>query len=493
MAKGVWLGVDLGTSSLKAGLAGEDGRLLAQASVPLARATPRPGWSEQDSRDWILALEQVLAGFAAGPGLGAVRAIGLSGQMHATIPLDGADAPLRHAMLWNDGRAESEARALGEATPPAVVERLGVAASPGFPAAKLAWLARHEPAVLAATRYLPGAKDLLLLHLTGERATDPSEAAGTWLFDNQALGWEPRVLGHLGLDASLLSRIVPSGAQAGRVRAALAARFGLQESVVVAAGAGDTPAVGLGLGAVRAGTGFVQLGTSAQLFVATDLHAPAIAPLVHAFAHARPGLWYAMAAMLNGASALASIAGLAGLGPDAFAALAAEAPDRPTGLLVLPYLTGERTPHDDARARGVVFGLGADTSRAELARAVLEGVAFTFADAAEALAAGGTALPATLGFAGGGSRDALWGRMIASILDRPLVRVEDDGLAALMGAIRLARIAGGEPEDAVLAAPSPAGTIAPDAALARAYAPRIEAFRDLYRRLRPAFAARGAV
>jgi xylulokinase len=485
-----YLGIDLGTSAAKVLVVDEQQTVRASATSPLAISHPAPLASEQDCDSWWQAVAAALDRIAAEApaAMADVAAIGLSGQMHATVLLDAADRPIRPAMLWNDGRAHAEADELKRLGPELAAE-LGVPALAGFTAPKLLWLARHEPAAMARTRALLLPKDLIRLHLTGERATDPSDAAGTWLLDEARRTWSPRAIAAIGLDPALLPRLVEGSAPSGTVRPDIAARFGLRPGVVVAGGGGDTMVGGVGIGAVADGRAFVGLSTSAQLFVAADAHRPAPERLVHAFCHALPGRWCQMAALLNGASVLAAIAHL--LGDADISALLAEAEagfTRPSRLLVLPYLSGERTPHDDPYARGAVFGLTADTSRAELVQAALEGVAFSLADGRDALAAGGVHV-GSAGIIGGGARSRFWTQVIANVLNIPLRRFAGGERGPAFGAARLGRLAlGADDPVSVLAEPPVTEVIEPDAGLAAAYQPRIEAFRRLYRALRPEFA-----
>jgi xylulokinase len=489
-----FLGIDLGTSAVKALIVDEQERPLAEAEEKLSLDHPAPLAAEQAPEDWWRAVEAALTRLSATAqrAMAGVAAIGLAGQMHATVLLDEADRPVRPAMLWNDGRAHAEADELKRLGADLAAE-LGVPALAGFTAPKLLWLARHEPATLARARALLLPKDLIRLRLTGERATDPSDAAGTWLLDEARRAWSPRAIAAIGLDPALLPPIIEGNAPAGTLRPEIARRFGLSPGVVVAAGGGDTMAGGVGIGAVEDGQAFVGLSTSAQLFVAANAHRPAPARLVHAFCHALPGRWCQMAAMLNGAGVLAGVAGL--LGDADIPSLLAEAEARfagPSRLLFLPYLSGERTPHDDPHARGVVFGLTSDTVRAELVLAAMEGVAFTFADARDALAAGGTHITSA-GIVGGGARSRFWTRLIASVLGVPLHRYAGGARGPAFGAARLARLAlGADDPTCVLIEPKTEEVIAPDPALAAAYAPRVVAFRRLYAALRPEFPAGSA-
>lgn len=489
-----FLGLDLGTSSLKAVIVDERQIVLATAEVKLATSHPAPLASEQDAGAWWGATCQALDRLAAeaAPAMARVAAIGLSGQMHALVLLDAADTPIRPAMLWNDGRAHGEADAL-KRLGDELSAALGVPAMAGFTASKLLWLGRHEPAVLARARSLLLPKDLIRLRLTGERVTDLSDAAGTWLLDQARRQWSQVALDAVGLDRSVLPSLTEGTSPTGTVRPDLASRFGLKAGVVVAGGGGDTPCGGVGIGAVNDGHAYVSLGTSAQVFVAAAAHRPAPARMVHSFCHAIPDRWYQMAALMNGASVLGFFASL--LGREDVGALTSAAAERfigPSRLLVLPYLTGERTPHDDPYARGVVFGLSADSTREDLMQAAIEGVAFSFADGRDALDSAGTRITHA-GFIGGGARNPLAARIIASVLDIPLHLYADSARGSAFGAARLARLALGQGDPAsILAAPATTEIVAPERAMVEAYRPRLDAFRQLYRALRPEFARAAA-
>ena len=463
--------------------------MVAEAEVRLTTRHPAPLASEQDPEDWCAACEEALVRLAreAPASTAEVRGIGLAGHMHAAVLLDGADLPIRPAMLWNDGRARAEADAL-KRLGDELAAQLGVRALAGLTGPKIAWLARHEPATMARTRALLSTKDFVRLHLTGERATDVSDAAGTWLLDQAARRWSDGAVAAVGIDPACLPPLREGSDEAGVLRPALAERLGMRPGVVVAAGGGDTPVGGVGIGAVEPDRAFLALGTSAQVFVAADAHRPAPARMVHAFCHAIPGRWYQMAAMLNGASVLGLMARLCGRDP---APLLAEVEARfagPGRLMMLPYLAGERTPHDDPLASGVLLGLSSDTTQADLALAALEAVAFSLADGRDALAEAGVAI-ARAGFIGGGARSRLWGRIVASVLGITLETYAGGARGPAHGAARLARLALGEPAATVLTPPAVADTIFPESGLADSYAPRLEAFRRLYRALRPEFAA----
>ena len=416
-----------------------------------------------------------------------VEAIGLSGQMHGAVLLDAQDRPVRPAILWNDGRALEEATELA-ALGKELQEMTGVRPMPGFTGPKIKWLRRHEPAALARTAHLLLPKDFIGLQLTGERVTDMSDAAGTWLLDEAARAWSPAALQACGVDPAWLPCLLEADAIAGQLRPELAQRWGMPAGILVAAGGGDTAVGGVGIGAISDGQGFVSLGTSAQVFVAATTHAPAPDRLVHAFCHALPGRWYRMAAMLNGASPLAAVSRWTGHTDIGRLLAEVEAAYKgPSALLALPYLSGERTPHNDPHARGVFVGLSGSTEPLDLVQAMLEAVAYSLADGFDALTAAGSRID-HLGFIGGGARSRFWGELIASVLGVSLVRFDAADRGPAFGAARLARLCQtGEDPVAVAVAPPIDTVIDPDPRLQEAYRPRLEAFRTLYQTLRPVF------
>jgi xylulokinase len=486
----MFIGIDLGTSAVKAALVDAQQRIVASAAEPLAPLQPRPLWSEDDPEVWWAAVERALDGLAGARSLAAVEAIGFSGQMHGALLLDAADRPVRPAILWNDGRASAEADALAQDM--ALQRQVGVRPMAGFTGPKLLWLARHEPEVLARTRHLLLPKDYIRLKLCGERATDVTDAAGTWLLDEARRAWSPEAVAACGIDPDWLPRLHESPEPAGRLDAALARRWGMAPGLPLAAGAGDAMAGGIGIGCIAAGSGFLSLGTSAQIFVADTAYRADPDQLVHSFCHAAPQTWCRMAALLNGASPLRAVADW--LGTDDIGTLIAEVERNfagPSRLLALPYLSGERTPHNDPFARGVIFGLEPGTRRADIVQAVLEGVAFSLRDGLDVLQASGLRLD-PLAFIGGGTRSPFWARLIAAVLGVTLVQYEAAERGPAFGAARLARLAvWGEPLAAVVTTPPVERRIAPDPRLVEAYAARLPAFRALYAALRPEF-LRGA-
>lgn len=484
------LGIDAGTSALKAIIVDEAQAILAESAVPLRTSNLRPGWSEQQPDDWWLALQQAIASLRAAQrgALRQVRAVGLSGQMHGAVLVDSARHPIRPAILWNDGRATLECELLQRAAPdlPWIA---GVIAMPGFTAPKLLWLKAHEPENFGRIAKVLSAKDFLRLKLTGETATDMSDAAGTLWLDEARRDWSDPLLAASGVSRSHMPMLVEGNAPAGEVLASVLRDWGIDGPVMVAGGAGDTAAAGIGIGAVHAGDAFIHLGTSCQLFLTDDAYRPQPDALLHAFAHALPGRWFRMAAMLNGASCLEWVARLVGE-PDIAALLGrAEAAYRgPSRLMFLPYLAGERTPHNDAAARGVFFGLDPAAGPLDLVQATLDGVAFSFMDAQRCLESAGVGVEAELAAVGGGARSRFWIQLIAHALGRPVIRYAGSEKGPAFGAARLARMAlTGETAGDVCAKPAILDVAEPDAALHAAYAERFDGFRSLYRALKPEF------
>lgn len=468
----MYIGLDLGTSGLKAVLIDDGQRVLAEAVAPLEVSRPHPGWSEQSPADWIAAAEIVLDRLAP-QGLGAVRGIGLSGQMHGATVLDVADEVLRPCILWNDTRAHEEAAELdGD---PMFRRLTGNIVFPGFTAPKLLWMERHEPRLRERVARVLLPKDYLRLWLTGEHVAEMSDAAGTSWLDTGARDWSDDLLAATGLARDNMPRLVEGAEVSGRLRPELAARWGMPSGVVVAGGGGDNAASGVGVGVVRAGEAFVSLGTSGVLFAANDGYQPDPATAVHTFCHALPGTWHQMGVILAATDALNWYARL--VGADA-AALTADLGDlrAPGRTLFLPYLGGERTPLNAANVRGTFTGLEHATDRAAATRAVLEGVTFAIRDCRDALAATGTRIESLLAV-GGGSRSDYWLAAIATALDCPVQVPVAGDFGGAFGAARLALMAATGAGAEIATPPAIARTIQPDTALMPAFGEAHARFR----------------
>jgi xylulokinase len=473
----MFLGIDIGTSGVKAVLLGAKGHVIAQASAALTVQRPHPLWSEQDPADWWNATQAAVLALPADL-RARVEAVGLAGQMHGATLLGADDRPLRPAILWNDGRSHAECAAL-EAAVPDLRGISGNIAMPGFTAPKLAWVRAHEPEIFAATRSVLLPKDYVRLLMTGEKISDMSDSAGTLWLDVARRDWSDELLGASGLDRSHMPRLVEGSAVGGTLRPDVAARWGLA-CVPVAGGAGDNAAGAVGVGVVRDGDALLSLGTSGVIFVATDRLRANPGGAVHAFCHCLPGLWHQMSVHLSAAVCLDWAAAMMHLTvPDLLAAAEAEGAGQGCELF-LPYLSGERTPHNDPHVRGAFLGLGHDSSPGRMAAAVLEGVAFAHADGLAALQAAGTRIE-SLSVIGGGARSTWWGRIIASALNVRLDYLDGGEVGPALGAARLAQIAatGADPAS-ICTRPPVRESIAPDPELAERLAPKLARFRAAY-------------
>jgi xylulokinase len=481
----MYLGVDLGTSAVKATLIDGEQAVIGTGSAPLEVSRPQSGWSEQDPRDWIAAADRAIGALRAGhaQALAAVRGIGLSGQMHGATLLDGRDEPLRPCMLWNDTRAHAEAAALdGDARFRAVTGNIVFS---GFTAPKVAWVRTHEPRSFERLRRVLLPKDYLRLWLTGEHVSEMSDASGTSWLDTGARRWSAELLAAMELETRQMPALVEGTAASGTLRRELASRWGMTGAVVVAGGAGDNAAAACGLGAVRDGEAFVSLGTSGVLFAANRAYSPNAASAVHTFCHALPATWHQMGVILSATDSLNWLATVTGTPPADLTAALGERLAAPGSVTFLPYLGGERTPHNDASARGAFVGLGHESDRRALAQAVVEGVAFALCDSRDALRAAGTHI-ARLKAVGGGTRSRYWLQVLATALGVPVDVPAAGDFGAAFGAARLGLIAatGADPAR-VCTSPLVASTIEPDSTLVSAFT----AARDRYRALYPAIRA----
>ncbi len=484
----MYLGIDLGTSSVKAMLIDADQTVVGSASsTEVKTARPQAGWSEQDPADWIRATEEAIAGLrAAHPvALAAVRGIGLSGHMHGATLLDAEDRVLRPCIMWNDTRSHREAAALD--ADPRFRRITGNIVFPGFTAPKLAWVKNNEPDIFAKVRWVLLPKDFLRVWLTGEHMSEMSDSAGTSWLDTGARAWSGELLAATGLEERQMPALVEGTQAAGTLRPELAAQWGLGAGVVVAGGAGDNAASACGMGTVREGSAFVSLGTSGVLFAANASYLPNPESAVHAFCHALPGTWHQMGVILSATDALNWHSRVTGASAADLARELGDALKTPTGVTFLPYLSGERTPHNDAAIRGALLGLGHESGRTVLTQAVLEGVSFALRDNLEALKSAGTSLSRVTAI-GGGSRSRYWLKSIATALGLPVDLPADGDFGAAFGAARLGLVAatGADPV-AVCSAPATAETIEPEAALTAAYEDAYQRYRRLYPAIRAAY------
>ena len=476
----MYLGIDLGTSGVKTVLIDDDQAVVASGFAALEVSRPRPGWSEQDPDDWIAATERAIGALrtARADALAGVRGIGLSGQMHGATLLDERDAPLRPCMLWNDTRAHREAAELD--ADPRFRAMTGNIVFPGFTAPKVAWVARHEPHVLERTRWVLLPKDYLRLWLTGEHVSDMSDASGTSWLDTGARRWSSELLAATELGERQMPALAEGTAATGALRPEIAARWGVGRMAVIAGGAGDNAASGCALGVVDAGSAFVSLGTSGVLFAASRSYSPNADSAVHTFCHALPATWHQMGVILSATDSLNWLATLLGTTPAELTASLGERLAPPGSVTFLPYLGGERTPHNDANVRGLLAGIGHESDRTALARAVVEGVTFALCDSRDALRVAGTEIQ-RLSAVGGGTRSRYWLEVLATVLNLPVDVPANGELGAAFGAARLGLIAAtGEDPSRVCTAPKVAETVEPNAAHAAAYAAALARYRALY-------------
>ncbi|WP_160009074.1 xylulokinase [Rhizobium sp. 18055] len=476
----MYLGLDLGTSGVKAMLMDGDQKIIGSANGSLDVSRPHSGWSEQEPSHWVRATEEAIAGLKAKhpKELAAVKGIGLSGQMHGATLLDADDKVLRPCILWNDTRSYAEAAALD--ADPKFRKLTGNIVFPGFTAPKLAWVAKHEPEIFAKVAKVLLPKDFLRLWLTGEHISEMSDSAGTSWLDTGKRKWSSELLAATGLDEKHMPTLVEGTEQAGKLRGELAGQWGITGPVVVAGGAGDNAASACGMGTVSHGAAFVSLGTSGVLFAANGSYLPKPESAVHAFCHALPDTWHQMGVILSATDALNWHSHVTGKSAADLTGELGETLKAPSGVTFLPYLSGERTPHNDAAIRGAFIGLEHESSRVVLTQAVLEGVSFAIRDNLEALRSAGTDI-ARVTAIGGGSRSRYWLASIATALGVPVDLPADGDFGAAFGAARLGLIAatGADPV-AVCTPPATDGTIEPVAALSGAYDEVYARYRALY-------------
>ena len=480
----MFLGIDVGTSEVKVLLLASDHQVVAVAGSALTVSRPHPGQSEQAPQDWWVATRKALAQLRQShpAELAAVQGIGLAGQMHGAVLLDARDQVLRPAILWNDTRCAAECSEM-MAEMPELADLGGSLAMPGFTAPKLRWVAKHEPTIFRQVAKVLLPKDHVRLMLTGEHVTDMSDASGTLWLDVRQRQWSDALLDLTGMTRGQMPRLVEGSEPGGRLLPEVAAELGLPAGIVVAGGAGDNASSAVGMGAVQPGQGFLSLGTSGVLFVVTPSYQPNAASAAHAFCHALPGQWHQMSVMLSAASALqwvADLLGAANAGEVAEKAAALSLADRAASPIFLPYLGGERTPHNSANLRGSFHGLGFDTDAARLGYAVIEGVSFGLLDGLAALKAAGSEVR-RLSLVGGGARSAFWAQLLASALNIEIVTHADSTVGGALGAARLAWLATGAPLSAVCVPPAVVASYQPLPDEQALLAPRHARFHHMYR------------
>lgn len=442
------LGIDIGTSAVKVAALGLDGTLLAEGSAPYPTHRPRPGWVEQTPDDWWQASVRAIRGLlAARPDI-RIEAVGLSGQVSGIVLQDGSGSVLGDAPIWLDTRATAEADALRDAYGPMLESRAATRISSIATASKLAWLTRHDPARMGRVRHLLPVKDYLGWRLTGERFTEPNEAAATALYDLDARAWIAPLCQAVGVDPAALPRILAPTETAGRVTAAAAVQTGLPVGIPVVPGGGDVSALAVGCGVCAPGTLGITLGTAGHIVLAEPFSRRA--PPGHglwSMPHADPALMIWLGLIMSGGLSLVWLhrllaSGGSALTFEAMAALAADVPAGGRGAGFLPFLEGVATPYDSAAARGGFYGLGAADGAAELVRAVMEGVAFGIRQSIEAFAAGGATIE-RICIAEGGARVDLWCQIIADTIGQPVCRLDYLNTSSLGAAVMAQNPLGG--------------------------------------------------
>lgn len=469
----MFVGLDLGTSGVKAVLVDSDGRPVGTADASYAVSNPAPGWSEQDPAAWLTGISQALAVLKnAHPGAyQSIKGLSLSGHMHGAVMVDADGAVLRPCILWNDTRSHAEAAQLDAA--PGVRDLSGNIVFPGFTAPKLAWVAAHEPEIFARVTKVLLPKDYVVWWLTGRFVTEMSDAAGTAWLDVGKRAWSDTLLTASGMRTDQMPDLLEGTDVVGPLQTGRA-DLGLPSGALVVAGGADNAVAACGVGALGEGDGFVSLGTSGVVLAGRDRYAPRAESAVHTFCHAVPGRWYQMGVVLAATDSLNWLSRVTGQSPGALSQALGDTLGPPCPTKFYPYLSGERTPHNDAKLRGGLTGLDVATGPQELTRAVMEGVSFALRDSFEALRATGATLDTALAI-GGGSQSDHWTRMLATCLNIPLERPDEGAFGAALGAARIAicGVTGAQPAD-VMTKPPIKDVIEPDPT-------RVAAYDDAYR------------
>ncbi len=491
-----YLGIDVGTTAIKALVVDESGSVVGEAEAAQGLSVPRPGWSEQDPADWWDGTVDAVRSACGQAEVSDVAAIGLSGQMHSSVVLDKEDRVLRPAILWNDVRTTEQCRFITETVGVnGLVRMVGNPALEGFTAPKLLWIRDEEPDVFDRMQTVLLPKDYVRLLMTGEKVTEPSDAAGTLLFDVREGCWSEEMVDNLGLDVGMLPRVMGSAEVTGGLTKDAAEALGLRTGTPVVGGGADNAAASVGSGNVEEGLMQTSIGTSGAVVAPIETVRVDPGMRIHSFNHAVADRWYLMGVVLSAGAALGwfrrVLAGSkgSGLSYEELISEAEEVPAGADGLTFLPYLTGERTPHADSNARGVFVGLHSGHEREHLVRAVLEGVTFALRDSLELMR--GLGVDATEAVAvGGGARSMVWRQMQADVLGVPVVTVGPSG-GAPYGAAILAAVGTGEfasVEEVCQAWIRPLDRLEPRGEAGDAYELAYVRYRKLYPRLKEHFA-----
>ncbi|GHA58723.1 xylulokinase [Amylibacter ulvae] len=475
----MYLGLDLGTSGLKALIVDENGAAVATAHAQYDVSQPHPNWSEQDPNEWVIACLKVFTELDNNHGAAFqnIRAISMSGHMHGAVVVDTSGKPLRPCILWNDMRSEAEAKQLD--ADPNFRKISGNIVFPGFTAPKLMWMQKHEPDLYDRIHKVILPKDFLLHWLTKRYVTDMSDAAGSSWLDVGARDWSETLLNASGMRMDQMPDLIEGSQIAGIIDPTIAHECGFNQDVKVIAGGADNAVAACGVGAAQEGQGFVSLGTSGVLLAAKNGYHPAPETAVHTFCHAVPERWYQMAVMLSATNSLNWLANTLNTTPAQLSKLCAGPISGPSKITFLPYLTGERTPHNDADIGGAFIGLKSNTTPADLCQSVMEGVSFALRDCLEALKSTGTELHEILAI-GGGSKSEFWIETLATILNLRLALPDKGDFGAALGAARLAMIGDGADVETTLVPPAIAKHVSPNKKLQSEYEAAYQRFKKLY-------------
>jgi len=499
----VVLGLDVGTSGTKAVAVDETGTVLASALVEYPLHTPRPDWAEQDPADWQRATLEALTQLAHAPGVNAaeVKGLGLTGQMHGSVFLDDGGQVLCNALLWCDSRTTAQCEAItSKVGEERLIEMVCNPALTSFTAPKILWLRDNEPEIYEKVRKVLLPKDYIRYTLTGEYATDVADASGTLLLDVKNRRWHTELMSMLEIPADFMPDVFEGPEVTGRLSAQAANATGLPEGIPVIAGGGDQAAGGIGCGVVKPGVISATVGTSGVVFAFSDTVTLDPRGSVQSFCHSVPGKWHVMGVVLSAGGSLrwfrdalcpTEVAMAAETGRDPYEYLTAAAETVPIGaegLTFLPYLTGERTPHKDPFAKGAFIGLSLRHTRAHMARAILEGVAFAMRDSLEVIRSMGVPIQEVRA-SGGGARSAFWRQVQADVNEAPMVTINvDEGPA--YGAALLATVATGmygTVEEACDATIHVVDSCDPDPARSAEYTNWFGEYQQAYHALAPGF------
>ena len=474
----MYLGLDIGTSSVKAVLVDDSQTVIDQATATLSLSRPKPLWSEQDPQDWWRATNKAVLKLDRRC-RSSVKAVGLSGQMHGATCLDFNDQVIRPAILWNDGRSFSNCEAM-MAQMPRLKNITGNLAMPGFTAPKLHWMRENELENFRRVAKVLLPKDYVRFLMSGDYASDKSDSSGTLWLDVAKRDWSDEILELTGLSRSHMPNLFEGSEATGVLTSKVANDWGMSQ-VPIAAGGGDNAAGAVGVGVIKPGDGFLSLGTSGVIFLADNQYRPNTEGAVHTFCHALPNMWHQMSVILSAASAVDFVARITGFENEtALYEQTAEAKIPSSGALFLPYLSGERTPHNNPNAKGAFFGLTHEDTPLSMAQAALEGVAFALSEGVDALKATGAEIK-SLSVIGGGSRSHWWGEVIASIMSLPLTYRMASEVGPAFGAARLARLCEtGEDYKNICTQPPVSHIIEPNQDLQLLYSKRRELFSKLY-------------